>query len=68
MGLSIVYFKGSQVGISKLLYDVFISLKMTFTLPNGADPDEMPYLWHFNGFHHLPKCAFSFQYILYTKR
>ena len=33
----IIYFKGSQVVISN--YDVFISLKIVFSLTNGADPD-----------------------------
>ena len=29
-------------------YDVFISLKVDFTLTNGVDPDEMPdFLRHF---------------------
>ena len=28
-------------------FDVLISLKIVFTLTNGADPDETLHLWHF---------------------
>ena len=40
MGLSIIYFKGSQVGISHL-HGVFLSLN---TLTNSVNPKEMPHI------------------------
>ena len=45
-GWSIVYFKGSQVIISK---NIFLSLKIDFVLGYSADPEEMPHhaVWHF---------------------
>ena len=39
MGMSIVCFKGSQVGISNS--DVFLSLVIAFTITNSVDPDEI---------------------------
>ena len=50
MILSILYFKGSQIEISKK--NVFLSLKIVFKLANSADPDEMPHYAAFHlGFH-----------------
>ena len=43
---SIVYFKGSQVLISKQNYG--FSLKIIFVLANSVDPDEMPHYEAFN--------------------
>ena len=59
-----VYFKGTQVQISN--YDVFISLKIVFTLTNSADPDEMP---HFRTFHLGLHCLsmFTLRSLQYTK-
>ena len=37
--LSIIYFKGSQIEISH--YDVFPSLRISFTITNSVGPDEM---------------------------
>ena len=46
MGLSIIYFKGSQVEISNNY--VLQSLKIIFILANSADTDEMPHLAAFH--------------------
>ena len=45
-------------------YDVFLSLRVVFTLTNSVDPDEMSRHAAFHlGFHFLPKHPFrSFQY------
>ena len=40
MELPILYFKGSQVGISKLTYDAFLQRRSVFIFTNSADPDE----------------------------
>ena len=37
MGLSILYLKGSQVGITN--HDVFLSLRIDFTVTNSVGPD-----------------------------
>ena len=39
MGLSIIYFKGSQVRITN--YDVFLSLRTVLILTNSVNPNEM---------------------------
>ena len=62
MGLSIMYFKESQVEYSKLW--LFLYLKVLFILANSADPYEMQ---HFAAFHMdlhcLPTYPFrGFQY------
>ena len=54
MELSILYFKGLSVKISK--NDAFLSLKIVFILANSADPDEMPHKAAFHlGLHCLLK-------------
>ena len=56
MGLSIVYFKGSQ---NFLKNDVFLSLKVVLILPNSADPYEMQHHAAFHlGLHCLSKYPF----------
>ena len=47
MGLSIIYFKGSQVGFSKYFNYELQSLNVIFILANSAGPDEMLHLVHF---------------------
>ena len=44
--LSIMYFKDSQVQISK--FNIFLSLKVAFILAYSTDPDEMA---HYGAFH-----------------
>ena len=44
---SIVYFKGSQVLISKKKLQ-FFSLNIMFVLANSVDPDEIPHYAAFN--------------------
>ena len=63
MGLSILYFKGSQVEFF-LNYSVFLSLKVVLILANSVDPDEMQHYAAFHlGLHCLPKYPFrGFQY------
>ena len=56
MGLSIVYFKGSQVNFSK--YDVFLSLKVVLILANSADPD---FIWVFTVCQHTFQGVSSIQ-------
>ena len=57
VGMSIIYLKGSQVGISN--YYIFISLKIVFTLINSADLDEMLHFAAFHlDFHCFPKQAY----------
>ena len=52
MGLSIIYFKGSQVGIPN--YDAFLSLETVLTSAKSVDPDEMPHDAAFHlGLHRL---------------
>ena len=55
MGLSIIYFKGSQVEISNQLR---MFPKIVFILANSADPDEMQHYWYATfhlGLHDTPK-------------
>ena len=61
IGLSMMYFKGSQVVIPN--YNVFWSLGIVFTFTNSVDPDEMPHFAAFHlGFHCFSKYLFrSFQ-------
>ena len=54
MEMSIMYYKGWLVNISKKKIDVFLSLKIVFILGNSAFPDEMCLL----GLHSLPKCLY----------
>ena len=50
-GCSIIYFKGTQVKISKNI--VFVSLKIDVVLENSADPDKMPhFVAFFLGLHY----------------
>ena len=54
MELSVLYFKGSQVEISRIY--LFLSLN----LANSADPDELPPYAEFHaGLHSLPKHLFA---------
>ena len=64
MELPIVYFKGSQIEFSKLLYDVFLSLKVVLIIANSVDSDEMQHNAAFHlGLHCLPKYPLrGFQY------
>ena len=56
-GLSIIYFMGSHVEISKL--EVLQSFKIVLVVANSADPDEMPHYAAFHlGLHCLPKYPF----------
>ena len=50
-------FKGTQVKVSKINYDVFLSLKVVLILiANSADPDELQHYAAFHlGLHCLPK-------------
>ena len=41
MGLSIKYFKGSHIGLSKLLCIIMMSLKIVLNSAKCVDPDEM---------------------------
>ena len=71
MGLSIIYFKGSQIEIFKKyalqsIKIVFILAKIVFILANSAGPDEMPHVAVFHqGLRCLPK--YSFRGFQYTK-
>ena len=57
MGWSILYLKGSQVRITN--YDVFLSLRIDFTLINSEVPDEMPHYVAFClGLHCLSEYTF----------
>ena len=62
MGLSIIYFKGSQVIISQILCISVIDVVLI--LANSEDPDEMQHYAAFHlGLHCLPKYPFrGFQY------
>ena len=62
MGLSILYLKGSQVGITN--HGVFLSLRIDFTVANSVGPDEMPHYVAFHlGLHGLSEYPFrGFQY------
>ena len=54
MGLSILYFKGSQVEFPNNY--VLQSLMIVFMIANSAGPDEMPHFVAFHlGLHCLPK-------------
>ena len=58
MDVSILYFKVSQVEISK--FQKFLSLKIVLILANSEDPDEMPHYVAFHlGLHCLPKYLFT---------
>ena len=63
IGLSMMYFKGSQVVIPN--YYVFPSVGIFLTFTNSVDPDKMPHFAAFHlGLHCLSKYLFSgFQYI-----
>ena len=54
MGLSIIYFKGSQYGFPN--YDVFKSPDIVLTSANSVDPDEMQ---HYTAFHPALRCISS---------
>ena len=57
MGLSIIYFKGSQVRFPN--YDIFKSPKIVLTPANSVDPDEMHHYGAFHlGLHCLQKYSF----------
>ena len=57
MGLPIIYFTGSQVGISKLWY--ISVLKNVLTSAKSVDPDEMPLCVAFHlSLQFLPKYQF----------
>ena len=62
MDLSVLYFKGSQVKISRFYYTVFIFLSLTISvliLANSADHDEMLlYAAFHQGLHCLLKYPF----------
>ena len=54
MGLSIVYFKGSQIDISKLICTSVSEYCFYHRLANSADPDEVQHYAAFDfGFHYL---------------
>ena len=56
MGLSIVYFKGSQVDFLNYQVHVFQFGKVVLILANSADPDEMQHDVAFHlSLHCLPK-------------
>ena len=61
MGWSILYLKGSQVGITN--HDVFLSLRIDFTVTNSVGPDEMP---HYVAFHLGLHCWSEFPFICFV--
>ena len=64
MGLSIIYFKESEVKIQNN-YELQ-SLRIVIILANSVDPDEMPHFAAFHlGLHCLPK--YPLRGFLYTK-
>ena len=59
MGLPILYCKGSHVEFSKLLYDIFLFLKIVLIIANSVDSDEMQHNAAFHlCLHCLPKYLF----------
>ena len=56
MGLPIINCKGKKSAFPN--YDVFLSLKIMFTLTNSEDPDKMPHCAAFHLGLHFVKVAF----------